>query len=86
MAPAWPASESGDKHQPSTPVAIQPELNPQENIWLYLRLANQVFETYEVIVEAWCHARNGLAAQPERITSIATRTWAEQVILWCRWN
>ena len=61
-----------------------PELNPQENIWQYLRqnyLANRVFETYEAIVDACCHAWNSLAAQPERITSIATRAWAEQVTL-----
>jgi transposase len=61
-----------------------PELNPQENIRQYLRqnyLANRVFETYEAIVDACCHAWNSLAAQPERITAIATRTWAQQVTL-----
>jgi hypothetical protein len=60
------------------------KLNPQENIWQYLRqnyVANRVFETYEAIVDACCHAWNSLAAQPERITSIATRAWAKPVIL-----
>ncbi len=55
-----------------------PELNPQENIWQYLRqnyLANRVFETYEAIVDACCAAWNGLTDQPERIASIATREW-----------
>jgi transposase len=55
-----------------------PELNPQENIWQYLRqnyLANRVFETYEAIVDACCAAWNSLTDQPERITSIATREW-----------
>ena len=59
-----------------------PELNPQENVWQYLRqnyLANRVFETYEAIVDACCHAWNSLTAVPERITSIATRDWAKQV-------
>ncbi len=59
-----------------------PELNPQENIWQYLRqnyLSNRVFDTYDAIIDACCHAWNNLAAQPERITSITARDWAEQV-------
>jgi hypothetical protein len=38
-----------------------------------------VFETYEDIVAACGDAWNRLTAQPERITSIATREWALQV-------
>jgi transposase len=56
-----------------------PELNPQENIWQYLRqnyLANRVFETYEAIVDACCDAWNKLTAQSGRIKSMATRQWA----------
>jgi transposase len=59
-----------------------PQLNPQENVWQYLRqnyLANRVFETYEAVVDACCDAWNKLTAEPERITSIATRDWALQV-------
>lgn len=59
-----------------------PELNPQENIWQYLRqnyLSNRVFDTYDAILDACCDAWNSLIAQPERITSIATRAWAKQV-------
>jgi transposase len=59
-----------------------PELNPQENVWQYLRqnyLANRVFDTYDAIVDACCDAWNKLIDQPERITSIATREWALQV-------
>jgi DDE superfamily endonuclease len=59
-----------------------PELNPQENVWQYLRQnypANGVFDTYEPIVDACCHAWNSPTEQPERITSIATRDWAKQV-------
>jgi len=59
-----------------------PELNQPENVWQYLRqnqLSNRVFDTYDAIVNACCDACNKLIAQPERITSIATRTWALQV-------
>jgi transposase len=59
-----------------------PELNPQENVWQFLRqnyLANRVFDTYDAIVDACCDAWNKLTAEPERITSIATRHWALQV-------
>ena len=59
-----------------------PELNPVENVWQYLRqnyLANRVFETYTAIVDACCEAWNALVAQPETITSIATRAWAQTV-------
>ena len=59
-----------------------PELNPQENIWQYLRqnhLSNRVFDTYDAIVDACCNAWNSLVAMPERIASIATRSWAKTV-------
>ena len=57
-----------------------PELNPVENVWAYLRsnkLSNRVFETYDAVVEACCDAWNWLIAQPDRITSIGTRAWAQ---------
>jgi transposase len=66
-------------HLPS----YSPELNPVENIWQFLRqnhLSNRVFETYTAIVDACCEAWNALIATPARITSIATRSWAEAVI------
>ena len=56
-----------------------PELNPVENIWQYLRanyLSNRVFENYEAIVEAACEAWNKLNSQPQTITSIGMRDWA----------
>ncbi len=56
-----------------------PELNPVENIWQYLRhtwLSNRVFDTYEDIVDAACDAWRRLIAQPNTITSIASREWA----------
>ena len=57
-----------------------PELNPVENVWAYLRsnkLSNRVFETYDAVVDACCDAWNWLIAQPDRITSIGTRSWAQ---------
>jgi hypothetical protein len=56
-----------------------PELNPQENVWQFLRqtyLSNRVFDGYEAIVEACCKAWDALLAEAGRIASIATRTWA----------
>lgn len=63
-----------------------PELNPQENVWQYLRqtyLANRVFDTYTAIVDACCDAWTALMKQPDRVTSIATRDWAKEVTLQC---
>ena len=57
-----------------------PELNPVEKVWAYLRsnkLSNRVFETYNAVVDACCDAWNWLIAQPDRITSIGTRSWAQ---------
>ena len=59
-----------------------PELNPQENVWQYLRqnqLSNRVFADYNAIVAACCAAWNALMAMPDRIRSIATRTWTKTV-------
>jgi len=53
-----------------------PELNPQEDIWQYLRqnrLSNRVFETDDEIVEAGCQAWIKLTQQPETISSIGMR-------------
>ena len=59
-----------------------PELNPQENIWQFLRqnyLSNRVFDSYTAIVDACCEAWNALIKQPNKITSIASREWAKTV-------
>jgi transposase len=56
-----------------------PELNPVENVWQYLRanwLSNQVFDTYDAIIDAACDAWRNLIAQPQAITSIGMRKWA----------
>jgi transposase len=47
-----------------------PELNPQENVWQFMRdnwLSNRVFKSYEDIVDHCCFAWNRLIDQPWRI-------------------
>ena len=44
-----------------------PELNPQENIWQFMRansLSNRVFKSYDDIVDHCCYAWNTLVDQP----------------------
>jgi hypothetical protein len=56
-----------------------PELNPAENLWQFLRqtfLSNRVFETYDAILDAACHAWNAVRDTPWRIISIGQRDWA----------
>lgn len=55
-------------------------LKPVENIWAFLRankLSNRVFDTYDNIIDACCDAWNWLIAQPERITTLASRDHAQ---------
>lgn len=54
------------------------ELNPIENVWAYLRankLAISVFDSYEDILNKCQDARNFFVNDPDRITSIASRSW-----------
>jgi hypothetical protein len=56
-----------------------PDLNPMENIWDYLRgnkLSKRVWDSYEAIVAACKDAWHFLIGDPERINSIAHRSWA----------
>ena len=56
-----------------------PELNPQENVWQFLRdnwLSNRIFSSYDDIVAHGCQAWNRLTSQPWRIMSIGLRDWA----------
>jgi hypothetical protein len=58
-----------------------PELNPQENVWQYLRdnwLSNRVFTSYTNIVDHCAHAWNRLVAEPWRIMSLGLRPWAHR--------
>ncbi len=56
-----------------------PELNPQENVWQFMRdnwLSNRVFTSYDNIVDHCRYAWNKLVEQPWTIMSIGTREWA----------
>ncbi len=56
-----------------------PELNPQENVWQFMRgnwLSNRVFTSYDNLVDHCCHAWNKLVEQPWTIMSIGLRDWA----------
>ena len=60
-----------------------PELNPVETVWEYLRankLGNSVFDDYMAVVDRCCAAWNWLTNVPDRIRSIAARSWAKTVI------
>jgi transposase len=57
-----------------------PELNPQENIWQFMRgnwLSNRVLRSYDDIVDHCCYAWNKLVDQPWKIVSIGLRDWAQ---------
>jgi len=56
-----------------------PELNPQENIWQFMRqnwLSNRVFKSFDDILDHCCYAWRTLIDQPWKIMSIARRDWA----------
>lgn len=56
-----------------------PELNPQENVWQFMRdnwLSNRVFGSYDEIVDHCCDAWNKLVEQQWRIMSLGLRDWA----------
>ncbi len=56
-----------------------PELNPMEIVWGYLRqnrLCAAVWNSYDEIIEACKTAWNWLIADPDRIRSNGSRTWA----------
>ena len=59
-----------------------PELNPQENVWEWLRknkLAMRIFDSYDHIVEACCQAWNDFIADPATVASVTRRDWAKAV-------
>ena len=58
-----------------------PELNPQENVWQFLRdnwLSNRVFASYDNLVDHCCAAWNKLIEQPWTIMSLGMRDWAHR--------
>ena len=57
-----------------------PELNPVETLWEFLRqnlLSHRVWDSYEAIVDACCHAWNRLMQMPDQIATITARSWAQ---------
>jgi transposase len=59
--------------------AKSPELNPQENVWQFMRdnwLSNRIFTSYADIVDHCCYAWNRLVEEPWRIMSLGMRSWA----------
>ncbi len=75
---------SGDVPTNISIVAIpskSPELNPQENVWQFIRdnwLSNRVFGPYDDIVDHCCDAWNKLVERPWRIMSLGLRAWAHE--------
>ena len=55
------------------------ELNGQENIWQYLRdnyLSNRICKDYDAILDAAEAAWKSLVSMPDKIKSIAAKSWA----------
>jgi len=55
-----------------------PELNPQENVWQYMRenwISNRIFTCYDNIVDHYCDAWNKLVQQPWTIMLLGLRDW-----------
>jgi hypothetical protein len=58
-----------------------PELDPQENVWRFMRdnwLSNRVFGSCDEIADHCCNASNKLVDQPSRIMSPGPRKWAQR--------
>ena len=58
-----------------------PELNPQDNVWAFMRdnwLSNRLFTCYDNIVDHCAHAWNKLEAQPWRIMTLGLRDRAHR--------
>ena len=57
-----------------------PELNPCEQIWKHLRrkhLSNRCFKDDEDLLAVCSHAWNDFANQPDFVTSLCSRKWAD---------
>ena len=65
-----------------------PELNPQENVWQFIRenwLSNRIFKSFDDIVDHCCDAWNKLTAQPWRIMSLGLRDLGLWVLIRESW-
>lgn len=59
-----------------------PELNPVEQIWLYLKerfLSHRLHADYDAIADAASQAWSRLVAEAGRITSLCSYPWIQQV-------
>lgn len=59
--------------------AYSPELNPQENVWQWIKdryISNRVFTSFDEIVDAAVMAWNKFVENPALIKSIAAKDWA----------
>jgi hypothetical protein len=64
------------QHHAHRVAAKCPKLNPQENIWQFMRenwLSNRIVKSFDDIVDHCCDAWNKLIDQPWRIMSIGMR-------------
>jgi DDE superfamily endonuclease len=64
-----------------TMVPFCPELNPEENVWQFMRdnwLSNRLFISFDDIVDHCCEVWNKLIDQPWKIMSIGLRDWAHR--------
>ena len=55
-----------------------PELNPVERLWLYQReryLSHRLFQDYNAVVDACCHAWTALTQELGRIQSLTSYPW-----------
>ena len=59
--------------------SYSPELNPMEQVWLWLKqkwLSNRAYKNYEAIVDACCEAWNQFADDQELVSRLCHRKWA----------
>ena len=59
-----------------------PELNPQENIWQFMRenwLSNRVFKSFNDIVDPCCDAWNKLIDKPLLLTPLLQREFPSEI-------
>ena len=79
---AWHTTNKLTKHNNITLISLppySPELNPQEQVWQWLRdkhLANRCFENYEDIVSSSCMAFKDFSSDKNRVRKLCTRKWA----------
>jgi hypothetical protein len=82
MAPDRGRPARARQHHPASPATLCARVEPGGERLGLLRsnkLANRTYETYDDILDACADAWNWLTSQPERITAIAARPWAQGI-------